>query len=143
MLSSLYANAGLIDTGAVLAVLDSRDRFHNDATACFNEQEAVAWASLNVTGHETYTRARYNGCSSNLALAHYDFLRQRKVRVLEFQTEDEVAARDILRRYSDQRISFHDALCASVMRRLGIYKILSFDRHFLVLGFELLPGIYA
>jgi predicted nucleic acid-binding protein len=143
MYSSVYEHAGLIDTSAVLAVLDPRERFHGDASAYFEGRTPIAWASLNVTAHEAYTRARYNGSTCKRACAHFDFLRQHNIRLLEFSAEDEAGARQLLLRYSDQRISFHDALCAVVMQRLGIYKVFSFDRDFLILGFELLPGIYA
>jgi predicted nucleic acid-binding protein len=45
-----------------------------------------------------------------------------------------------LEKYSDQKISFHDALCAAVMLRIGAYRAFAFDKHFWIMGFEMLPG---
>jgi len=40
----------------------------------------------------------------------------------------------------DPSEQFHDALCASVMKREGIYRVFTFDKHFWSFGFEVLPG---
>ena len=53
---------------------------------------------------------------------------------------DEKSALAILERFSEHAISFHDALCAAVMRRLGIYRVFTFDKDYWVMGFEVLPG---
>jgi len=72
-------------------------------------------------------------------LKGFDLLRSTDIQVLDFEPQDESAARDLVTRYHDHKISFHDALCAAVMLRLGIYKIFTFDRDFQILGFETLP----
>jgi uncharacterized protein len=141
MVRSIYEHIALIDTAAAIALLDPTERFHKDATTCFQHSD-VAWASLNVTGHEAYTRARYKGADPSGAVEHYELLRGYGVTVLAFESGDESSAIAILRKYSDQSLSFHDALCAAVMTRLGIYRVFTFDHHFLTLGFELIPGLY-
>jgi predicted nucleic acid-binding protein len=45
-----------------------------------------------------------------------------------------------LERFKEHGLSFHDALVAAVMKRLGIYRAFAFDRHFWLFGFEVLPG---
>jgi predicted nucleic acid-binding protein len=77
-------------------------------------------------------------------LEQYDFLRKNpKVQLFRFSTEDETDALDIVSRYDDHRIGFHDALCAAAAKRLGVVKIFTFDPDFAVLGFLLLPGELA
>ena len=52
--------------------------------------------------------------------------------------DDEVRARDILRRYDDKSFSYVDATSFSLMERLGIRQAFSFDPHFEQYGLELL-----
>ena len=51
--------------------------------------------------------------------------------------DDEIRARDILRRYDDKSFSYVDATSFSVMERLGIRQAFSFDPHFEQYGLEL------
>ena len=103
-------------------------------------KSSLVWATLNETSHELYTRVRYQADTSN-ALEQFDFLRSGEFRVLEFNLKDENYARSLLDRYGEHVISFHDALCAAIMERVGIYKIFSFDSDFWTLGFEVYPGL--
>jgi predicted nucleic acid-binding protein len=48
--------------------------------------------------------------------------------------------KQLLMKYKDQKLSFHDALCVSVMKREGIFRIFTFDKHFWLFGFEVFPG---
>ena len=45
-------------------------------------------------------------------------------------------ATDWLTQYSDQQISFTDALSFTLMRRLKITEAFTFDRHFTIAGFQ-------
>jgi predicted nucleic acid-binding protein len=51
--------------------------------------------------------------------------------------DDEVRARDILRRYDDKSFSYVDATSFSLMERLGVRQAFSFDPHFEQYGLEL------
>ena len=55
----------------------------------------------------------------------------------EEAADDEVRARDILRRYDDKSFSYVDATSFSLMERLGIRQAFSFDPHFEQYGLEL------
>lgn len=78
------------------------------------------------------------------AREHYDFLRQSTgFHVYRFAPPDEEEALRIVQRYSDHPLSFHDALSAAFMKRVGIVKVFTFDRHFAILGFITLPGPLA
>jgi predicted nucleic acid-binding protein len=134
------ANAILIDTSAAIALSHQKDQFHIEAQKFFNATDNVVWVTLNATAHETYTRARYD-IGFNQAITLYDFLTGKPLYQISFQNDDEKEARSLLERYSDHKISFHDALCASVMKRIGIYRIFSFDYHFFTFGFEVFPGV--
>lgn len=140
MAGSVYEQMALIDTSAVIALGDPKDQFHKEALEFFqNTSNSLLWYSVNITSHEVFTKVRYMDslCS---ALAMYDSLRLDPFHVLSFDLSDEQQARELLNKYHDQRFSFHDALCAVLMLREGIYKIFTFDKDFWVMGFEVMPG---
>lgn len=55
-----YDGTILIDTSAILALLNPHDQFHTSAKNFFNTSSDIVWVVLNCTKHETYTRTRYN-----------------------------------------------------------------------------------
>jgi len=55
--------------------------------------------------------------------------------------DDEGKALDLVKKYTDKKLSYHDALCASVMLRYRLYRVFTFDSDFWTFGFELLPGL--
>ena len=140
MIRPWYEGAALIDSSAVIALHDPSEQFHSDAVGFYSKSSELAWYTLDVTAHEVFTRVRYRS-SVVRALEHFDFLRNTNdLRLFRFEPDDEHEAREILTRYSDQGISYHDALCAAAMKRLGILRIFTFDSDFAVMGFEVFPG---
>ena len=136
---TLRADLALIDTSAVVALFDKHDTQHQKAKLFFSES-SLAWAAVNLTAHETFTRLRY--CADvALGLEGFDSLRK-DLTVIDFQTEDESRARSMLTKYRDHKISHHDALCAAAMLRSRIYKVFTFDRDFQILGFQVIPGSF-
>lgn len=141
MIRTVYANAALIDTSAVVALHDPEEQFHKAAKRFYSSERNIEWATLDVTSHECFTLIRYKR-TFQAAMEHYSFLRNAAVKLLSFKAEDELSACTLLRKYSEHSLSFHDALCAVVMKRIGIYQVFTFDRHFAILGFQTLPGVY-
>jgi predicted nucleic acid-binding protein len=139
MTTTFLAGAILVDSSAAIALADGKDQFHEAATNFFQTTGHVTWATVNETTHETYTRVRY-ALGFREALRIYDFLTGDRLLSMPFAPEDERAARDHLVRLQEHTLSFHDALCAAVMKRVGIYRIFTFDHHFWSFGFEVLPG---
>jgi len=139
MIRTAYEQLALVATSAVVALHDPDDQFHHDARHFFSLATDLAWGAVNATTHECYTLVRYRR-SFVAAMEHYGFMRGQAIQIFDFLPEDEQGAEGLLRKYAEHAISFHDALCAAVMLRLGIYRIFAFDRHFSILGFEVLPG---
>lgn len=133
------AGAVLIDTSAAIALTNNKDQFHSIAKTFFNVTSDVLWVTMNATVHEAYTRVRYD-VGFRQAIDLYDFLKKEPIYHLSFKSKDEDEARVLLERFWDHPLSFHDALCAVVMKRMGIYRAFTFDRHFYCFGFEVLPG---
>lgn len=140
MLRLAYAGAVLIDTSAIVALVDDHDAYHSAATECFNDLSSqVSFCAVDVTAHESFTRLRY-AATLKAGLSGFNFLRETNVRTLQFNNDDEQRALELVRKYSDKKLSYHDALCAAVMLRHNMFRIFSFDSDFWVFGFELCPG---
>lgn len=63
-------------------------------------------------------------------------LDSRLIRWVSCGPADWRTATDRLTQYSDQQISFTDALSFTLMRRLKITEAFTFDRHFTIAGFQ-------
>lgn len=135
----IYNNAILIDTSAVIALKDSKDRYHKHANIFFESTEISLWVVLNETTHESYTRARYD-FDFEKAIEVHNFLTDDAIMQIAFNKNDEKLTIKMLEKYAEHSISFHDALCAVVMKKVGIYKVFTFDKHFWTFGFEVVPG---
>ena len=57
---------------------------------------------------------------------------------VEADTEYWRRAIQMVRKFGDQGVSCTDCLSFAIMRRLGIKKVLGFDRHFAAVGFSFL-----
>lgn len=137
MIKSIYEHAIIIDTSAVIAYHDSRDNYHKQAVSFFSADQNLKLYVLDVTSHECFTTVRYKSDSKN-AFAHYHYLRRNdNITLIRFNVSDEEQAETLLKKYSDKRISFHDALCVAAMKRTGIFKVLTFDQDFFVLGLHI------
>ena len=137
---SLFSDAILIDTSAALALSNPTDEYYDFAQSFLASSLGKVLVVLNFTKYESYTRARYDlGYSDAISL--YYFLSSASFYQVFFDEKDEEEARLLLEKYDDQDLSFHDALCATVMKKFGIYKAFAFDKHFYVLGFEVYPGV--
>lgn len=140
-MQKVYRNLVLIDTSAVIALHDPTAKHHVDIRHAYASAESITWAAIDITSHECFTRVRYKS-HFQAALETYSFLCNPAFRRLSIDGSDEKDAIAILQKYQDQKLSFHDALCAVVMKRTGIFRVMTLDRDFSVMGFELVPGVY-
>jgi predicted nucleic acid-binding protein len=131
-----------VDTGALLALADSRDNYHTEAneTAIQLEKQGAIWITTNLIVAESYTLILRRGGYS-AAIRFLEFIRNSGNILLIYSTlESEVLAETILRKYKDQEFSFVDAVSFAIMHEQNISTAFGFDSHFLVAGFQLTPG---
>ena len=130
-----------IDTGAFLARYLSHDQYHRSAVP--------VWEKLGSNNENCFT--------SNFVLdetftllarrAGYDFAVQRAKNIYASQAlnifrpdkKDELNAINYFAKYADQHVSFTDCISFVLMRREKIRRVFSFDRHFEMAGFDLVP----
>ncbi len=131
-----------MDSGAWVALADRRDKFHQEAVEIY-PSVLKNWSRLvttNLVIGESYAliRGRLGHRAAIIFLDQLSHtLRLEKVLsnvILESQAEE------ILRRFGDQDFSYVDAVSFVVMRERAISQAFTFDHHFSILGFEILPG---
>jgi predicted nucleic acid-binding protein len=125
----------LVDTSAVYALLDRSDRRHAQAATLLKELQRRGDRPIltNFLLGEAYTLL-LTRLGRGIAFRWLDANRWHVERVRE---DDEARAREILRRYDDQDLSYVDATSFAVMERLKIRTAFAFDDDFLVVGFDL------
>jgi predicted nucleic acid-binding protein len=130
-----------IDTGAFLARYICKDQHYRSAV--------TVWQELGSN--------RENCVTSNFVLdetfsllgrrAGYGFAVQRAKNIYASQAfticrpdkEDEIKALQFFGKYADQRVSFTDCISFVLMKRAKINRVFSFDRHFELAGFHVIP----
>lgn len=130
-----------VDTGAWLAILDPRDKYHQVAVAFYREAlMRYSWLLLtNLVAAETYVNVLRNA-GHHKALSFLDIVEQSSsVRCIWSDQKLETRARDILRRYDDQDFSYTDAVSFALMQQRELSEVFAFDHHFSVVGFVQLP----
>jgi predicted nucleic acid-binding protein len=129
--------AALIDTSAIYALVDKRDKWHGQA-----KRQAHAW--LTGGGHwllpdfifdeaMTLVKARIN---AHTAIGTGERLRRAAAyHWLTQTTEDEQQAREIFKRYHDKPWSYTDCALFALALRLNV-PVYTFDLHF-----RQMPGV--
>ena len=130
-----------IDTGAFLARYLLKDQHHRRAVAIWeklgsNRENCV---TSNFVFDETFTLLGRR--------AEYGFAVQRAKNIYASQAlticrpdrEDEIRALQFFSKYADQQVSFTDCISFVLMKRRKINRVFSFDRHFELAGFHLIP----
>lgn len=128
-----------IDTGAFLARWLARDAQHRKAAAVW---EKISDRRLYTSSHvlsEVFTllarRASYDFAVARAETAYAS----RALEILYSTREDEMEAIRLFRKYSDQRVSFTDCVSFVLMKRWRIKTAFTFDRHFRLAGWDVIP----
>lgn len=130
-----------IDTGAFLARHVAEDRLHARAAAGWDELargRAPAFTSTVVLS-ETFTLlARRAGYAFAAQRARHIF-DSGALTVLRPDEREDREALVFFEKFADQGVSFADCSSFALMRRHGIKRVFTFDRHFALAGFEVWP----
>lgn len=130
-----------IDTGAFLARYIKRDQYHKQALEVWNQLHKTRERCFtsNFVLDETFTLlGRWAGYPFAIERARNIYL-SKELTILRPVLEDEMTALDIWEKYADQELSFTDCISFVFMRKNKIRRAFSFDTHFRLGGFQLLP----
>ncbi len=130
-----------VDTGAFIARFIERDQFHKRALSTWRriEKRADRCFTSNFVLDETFTLLARRASYAFAAERARGLLSSRVLVVLRPDRDDELAALDLFEKLADQQVSYTDCVSFALMRREGIRRTFSFDRHFDLLGFERAP----
>lgn len=139
---SIYERAVLFDTSALEAIADPRDQHHKAAAQCLVELRWFAYPFYvtTLTIAEAHRRLLHKPHQGILpALRFLESVYDGSVNIVRPLEEDELQAMEYIKRFEDQKLTFADTINMAVMNRLGLRKVFSFDWHFMLLGFQVLP----
>ena len=131
----------LVDTSALVALVNGRDQWHERAvrSARANTASGVRFVSTVLVLAEFHARLMYLRGADHARRATMSFLDDPVHEWLDVDAAlvGHAIARWILR-FADQQFSLTDAVSFEVMRRERIKHAFAFDRHFETAGFALL-----
>ena len=130
-----------IDTGAFLARFIRKDQHHRIAVAVWEElgSKRENCVTSNFVLDETFTllgRRAGHGFAVQRAKNIYA---SQAFTICRPDKEDEIKALQFFSKYADQHVSFTDCISFVLMKRKKINRVFSFDKHFKLAGFHVIP----
>lgn len=125
----------LIDTSAIVAILNRADENHSRALTLMQKARAqrIKLFMTNFLVGETYATLL-----SRIGLyAAREWLMNNDIPVIRAMAKDEQEAKGIIIKYRDKDFSYVDAISFTVMKRLKMSIAFAFDDHFQQFGFKL------
>jgi uncharacterized protein len=115
---------GLIDTGAILALLDSSDRWHEACRDAYEKLPLPLGTSAAVLAELFHL---LDPTAGELDVA-WRFLRSGAITVLAIDGVDLPAIETLMRKYHDRPMDFADATLVHLARRESLTTIFTVDR---------------
>lgn len=131
-----------VDTSAWIAVSDLRDKYHQVARPEYNQliSSSRTFVTTNLVIAETYIIIRRTG-GYRLAIRFLRSLHDSpRLQKVYSDASLESKAEEMLVEHSDQDFSYADAVSFAAMRERGILDAFTFDSHFAIMGFQMLPA---
>lgn len=137
---TIYEQALMLDSGPLISLYTPNDPEKNTIKELLQQIESQSYpvCITHLTIAETHRRILYD-VNQGIAMSFLSNIYDRTINIFELQDPDIQDAIGIIARYSDQQISYTDAISMAVMKRIGIRKILTYDHHFQILNFSILP----
>ncbi len=130
-----------VDTGPFIARYVKRDQYHKAAKEYWERlvEERRLYTS-NFVLDEVFTYlGRVAGAAFAVERGKYIYASSR-LNILRPKAEHEISALGWMSKFSDQQVSFTDCVSFALMIERGIDRVFTFDRHFVLAGFERWPG---
>ena len=114
---------GLIDTGAILALLDRDDRWHEPCVAAFENLSLPLITSTAVLAELFHLVGEH----SREVIAAWGFLRSGAVTVAPIGDADLPALESLMLRYRDRPMDFADATLVHLAQRTSLTTVFTVD----------------
>jgi predicted nucleic acid-binding protein len=116
------AGNGLIDTGAILALLDRRDDWHDRCRVAFRQMRLPLWTSEAVL-----TEVFHLVDGSQEVRAAWKFVRSGAITIAPISSNDFPVLDALMHQYRDRPMDFADATLVRIAERESINLILTID----------------
>jgi predicted nucleic acid-binding protein len=113
---------GLIDTGAILALLDRKDRWHERCTDAFSRLRLPLATTTAVLTEVFHLLSR-----STEAPVVWGFVRSGAVKVVPIGEQDLPQLEILMARYQDRPMDFADATLVHVARKANLTTVFTVD----------------
>ena len=127
-----------VDTSALIAFADRSDSYHALFARLFADPPRLVTIALVVAEGQGWFLRRYDQTRALMFLALVEDLQP--LSIVAAGAADVKAARTLLRRFSDRRLTLTDAVGLHVMRTRRILSCWSTDRHMGLTGVPLVIG---
>lgn len=117
------AASGLIDTGAILALLDRKDHWHERCSDAFVRLRTPLATSVAVLTELFHLIGDHPGAIASA----WGFLHSGAVTVHPIDDADLSAVADLLRKYADRPMDFADATLVHLARRESLTTVFTID----------------
>ena len=113
----------LVDTGALLAVVDVRDEWHEICLEVFQEASLPLVTTTAVLAEMFYFASKVGG----LTRRAWEFIRSSGITIAPITDADLPSLDALMLRYADRPMDFADATLVHVAERQGLRTILTID----------------
>ena len=130
----------LLDTSALIALSDRKDKNHEKAVNFF--REAVKRTRFVLPKHVLieYIDGVTKRVGKDKAIEELENILNSNLVMIEFERrKDWEKAFEYFKRYDDKEIDLTDCLSFAIMERLKIGEVFTFDKDFKIHGFIILP----
>ncbi len=129
----------LADTGALLALVSPKDRYHATAVRFVKQHAHARFVLTDLVLAELATRLRARAGAARAVAVARDFLRSRRYEVVFAGPSLISGALDKMGQFADKRLSLTDCASFQLIEQLGLEAAFAFDRDFRDCGFRMVP----
>jgi predicted nucleic acid-binding protein len=129
----------LVDSGALLALMMTRDQHHAAAAQFVRQHPRVRFLLTNLILNEVITRLRARTDAARAADAGRKLLASARYDVVFVDAAMTSAAFDRMQQFADKRLSLTDCVSFEVMDRFALPAAFAFDQDFRDCGYRMLP----
>lgn len=130
-------NQIFIDTGFIIALINERDQYHQQAVKLANRFEGYPLLATDAVLLEVGNALVRNYKRQAIEIIE-QFLDADEIEVVSLTPQLFNQALTFYKRYQDKEWGLVDCVSFTVMREAGVTQALAFDKHFVQAGFQLL-----
>jgi len=130
-----------VDTSAWIALVDKSERRHKDVSDAYRKllrgTQMLVTSDLVLAESQILLRRRLNFSAAETFLDSANTSPSIEIIFMDHSLEQ--VAKELLKKFRDQELSFTDAASFAIMKARRIHRALTLDQHFQLAGFKMIP----